>query len=377
MFDQSQKSSRSSWLAILVFLAPVLFTPGWTVAAGQYGVLTDPDGNSLPPSSTQAAYSHQPEGSSVTLTVPKAPWTLFISGEALVVKGQNVKSDGSSGYFALVDEKTQMIASLFIERVDKCKTSRECRDMVWKLGNPSWGKPQNVKLSEIGEISVLELLVAEYQGQPIRQQNMYAEFVLDGYWVDLHLSKVLYQDQERSMFERMVRSVRFEPRNRDIADNRQPRSNQDERIAKETLQLAAQASAAYLKQDYKKAIQLYIKALDLERSQPTLEMNIWRVIVDNLGMSYGISGDNKKAKEVFEYGLSKDATYPMFYYNLACAHAEMNDLDSAIRNLRLAFSYKANMIPGEQLPDPAGDESFARFLSNPQFRKLLEEMGSK
>ena len=249
--------------------------------------------------------------------------------------------------------------------------------MVWKLGNPSWGKPQNLKLSEIGEISVLELLVPEYQGQPIRQQNMYAEFVLDGYWVDLHLSKVLYQDQERSMFERMVRSVRFEPRNRDIADARQPRSNQDERIAKETLQLAAQASAAYLKQDYKKAIQLYIKALDLERSQPTLEMNIWRVIVDNLGMSYGISGDNKKAKEVFEYGLSKDATYPMFYYNLACAHAEMNDLDSAIRNLRLAFSYKANMIPGEQLPDPAGDESFARFLSNPQFRKLLEEMGSK
>jgi len=96
--------------------------------------------------------------------------------------------------------------------------------------------------------------------------------------------------------------------------------------------------------------------------------------VDNLGISYGISGDNKKAKEVFEYGLSKDATCSMFYYNLACAHAEMNDLDNAIKNLRLAFSYKANMIPGEQIPDPAGDASFARFLSNPRFRKLLEEI---
>ncbi|MGH9931421.1 MAG: hypothetical protein ACREA9_19615, partial [Pyrinomonadaceae bacterium] len=137
------------------------------------------------------------------------------------------------------------------------------------------------------------------------------------------------------------------------------------------------ASAAYLKQDYKKAIQLYGKALDLERKQPTLDKNIWRVVVDNLGMSYGISGDNKKAREVFEYGLSKDAAYPIFYYNLACAHAEMNDLENAIKNLRLAFSYRANVIAGEQMPDPARDDSFARFLNNPQFRKLLEEINSK
>ena len=331
----------------------------------------------LLPSLTQSAYSQQPKGSSVRLTVPKAPWTMFISGDALVLNRQEIKPDGNRGYFMMDDEKAQVFASVFIERVDKCKTSKECRDMVWKLGNPAWQKPQNVKLSEMGEISILELLVPEYQGQPIRQQNMYAEFVLEGYWVDLHLSKVLYQDQDRGLFERMVKSVRFEPKKGDVADDRQSQSGPDERIAKETMQLVAQASAAYLKQDYKKAIQLYGKALDLERKQPTLDKNIWRVVVDNLGMSYGISGDNSKAKEVFEYGLSKDATYPMFYYNLACAHAEMNDLDNAIKNLSLAFSYKANMIPGEQMPDPARDDPFARFLSNPRFRKLLEEINSK
>jgi tetratricopeptide (TPR) repeat protein len=143
------------------------------------------------------------------------------------------------------------------------------------------------------------------------------------------------------------------------------------------MELVARGSEAFVNQDYKKAIQHYSRALDLEKKGPSLDRNLWRVLVDNLGMSYGISGDNKKAKEVFEYGLSKDETYPMFYYNLACAHAEMNDLANAIKNLRLAFSYKANMIPGEQIPDPAGDSSFARFLSDPQFRKLLEEIRSK
>ncbi len=236
--------------------------------------------------------------------------------------------------------------------------------------------PQNVKLSEMGEISLLELLVPTYQGNPVRQHNMYAEFVLEGYWVDLHLSKVLYKDEDHGLFERMVKSVKFEPKKADVSDER-PTSGIDERTAKETMQIVAQASAAYVNQDYKKAIQLYSRALDLEKRQPTLDKNIWRVVVDNLGMSYGITGDNKKAKEVFEYGLSKDSTYPMFYYNIACAHAEMNDLDNAIKNLRLAFSYKANMIPGERMPDPAGDDSFARFLNNPRFQKLLEEIRSK
>jgi len=326
---------------------------------------------------TQSAYSQQPEGSSVKLTVPKAPWTIFISGPALVLNRQELNPDGSRGYFMLVDEKAKMFASLYIEPVNKCKTSKECRDMVWKLGNPAWQKPQNVKLSEIGEISILELLVPEYQGRPIRQQNMYAEFVVEGYWVDLHLSKVLYQDQDRGLFERMVKSVRFESKKGDVADDRQSRSGPDERIAQETMQIVAQASAAYLKRDYKKAIQFYSKALELEGKRATLDKNIWRVVVDNLGMSYGISGDNKKAMEVLEYGLSKDGAYPMFYYILACVHAEMKDLDNAIKNLRLAFNYRANVIPGERMPDPAGDDSFARFLNDPRFRKLLEEISSK
>jgi len=323
---------------------------------------------------TQSTYSQQPEASSMTFTVPKAPWTMFVSGEALVLNSKETKPDGSRGYFMLTDEKAKVFASLFIEPVDKCKTSKECRDFVWKSGNPAWKNPRDVRLSEMGDISILELMVPEFQGQQLRQQNMYAEFVVEGYWVDLHLSKVLYQDQDRVLFERMVKSVRFEPKKGDVAGQQ---AQPDEQFAKETMQLVAQASAAYLKQDYKKAIQLYSRALDREKKQPTLEKNIWRVVVDNLGISYGISGDNKKAKAVFDYGLSKDATYPMFYYNLACSYAEMNNLDDAIKNLRLAFSYKANVIPGEEIPDPTGDSSFARFLSDLRFRKLLDEIRSK
>ncbi len=152
----------------------------------------------------------------------------------------------------------------------------------------------------------------------------------------------------------------------------QAQSNTKEKTAEETMQYVSQGSAAYLRHDYKKAIQLYRKALALEKKEPTLEKNIWRVLVDNLGMSYGLSGNHKKAKEIFEYGLSKDDKYPMFYYNLACAYAEMNDLDNAIVNLKRAFEYKENMIPGERMPNPETDSSFSRYLKNEKFRRALE-----
>jgi len=157
----------------------------------------------------------------------------------------------------------------------------------------------------------------------------------------------------------------------------QAQSNSKEKIAKETMQYVSQGSAAYLRQDYKKAIQLYTKALALEDKEPTLEKNVWIVVVDNLGMSYGISGNHKKAKEIFEYGLSKDDTYPMFYYNLACAYAEMKNLDNAIVNLKRAFEYRENMIPGEQMPNPETDDSFSRYLKSEKFRRALRELNSK
>jgi tetratricopeptide (TPR) repeat protein len=135
-----------------------------------------------------------------------------------------------------------------------------------------------------------------------------------------------------------------------------------------------EGSTYYLDRNFKKAIGPYQKALDLEKEKRTLSDTLWKVLVDNLGMSYGISGNLKKAKETFEYGISKAPDYPLFYYNLACTYGEMDEMDRAIEQLRLAFARKENMIPGEHIPDPARDSSFSRFLNNPKFQAALKEL---
>ena len=148
----------------------------------------------------------------MSFTVPAAPWTMTMPADDFKFAQKQIKPDGRNGYFYVVDEKKGLYVSLFIEPAIKCTDSKSCRDMVWKMGNSAWVNPQNVVLSEIGEVSIFELLVPSFEGQPIRQQNMYAEFVVDGFWVDLHISKILYQPAEHEMFERIVKSVKFEPK---------------------------------------------------------------------------------------------------------------------------------------------------------------------
>src|ERR1700730_6191264 len=138
-----------------------------------------------------------------------------------------------------------------------------------------------------------------------------------------------------------------------------------------------EGSAYYLKRDFKKATPPYQKALDLEKEHPTLDKTLWTVLVDNLGMSYGITGNLKRAKEIFAYGISKDPDYPLFYYNMACTYGEMKDMDKAIEYLKLAFARKENMIEGEHFPDPATDSSFEQFMKNQKFLDALKELNKQ
>jgi tetratricopeptide (TPR) repeat protein len=119
------------------------------------------------------------------------------------------------------------------------------------------------------------------------------------------------------------------------------------------------------------AIGPYQQALDLEKQSPTLDGTMTRVLIDNLGMAYGVTGNLVKSREVFDYGLSKDPNYPLFYYNIPCIYGEKDDVDNAIAYLQKAFANKANVIAGEKMPDPRTDDSFARFMKDDRFVRTV------
>jgi hypothetical protein len=154
-----------------------------------------------------------PDERKLSFTVPAAPWTLTLPAGDFVTSQKQIKPDGRYGYFHIVDDAKQLNVSMFIEPVGNCKDSKSCRDMVWKMGNPAWVNPQNIVLTEIGEISIFEFLIPTFRDLPIQQQNLYAQFVVEGFWVDVHISKVLYKPQEHDLFVRLIKSIKFEPKN--------------------------------------------------------------------------------------------------------------------------------------------------------------------
>src|SRR2546423_11100216 len=97
----------------------------------------------LPPGPPASA----PDEKRIDLNAPAAPWVLSFPAADFKMAERKARPDGAA-YFYLVDEKSDLNVSMYIEPVKDCDSSKACRDMIWKAGNPSWGRPQNVVQSE-------------------------------------------------------------------------------------------------------------------------------------------------------------------------------------------------------------------------------------
>jgi tetratricopeptide (TPR) repeat protein len=210
----------------------------------------------------------------------------------------------------------------------------------------------------------VEYTIAKIKGVQLNQRNVFACLPKEDVYADLHLSKVSFQLADEGLLMAYLESARVVDKPADAAKRSGPTS----------MDYLKEGTLHYQKQDYKNAIEPYQTALDLEKKDPQLGQTFWRVLVDNLATAYGITGDLKNSKEVLLYGIAKDQTYPLFYYNMACVYAESNDLDNTMANLKRAFQYKQNMIQGETIPNPRTDDSFQRFMHTKQFLDLLDSL---
>ena len=138
------------------------------------------------------------------------------------------------------------------------------------------------------------------------------------------------------------------------------------------------AQVLYNSQQYAAAGPLFERALTLARDAKGVDTKLWRrMATDQAGTSYGISGDTKKARAIFEAAIANDPDYPTYYYNLACADAQEKNLADARKHLKQAFERKANTLPGESMPDPTTDDSFTPYSNDKDFWSFLEGLRAK
>jgi hypothetical protein len=299
--------------------------------------------------------AQQPKPMSGRLSLPAKDWGVVLNLPGFVVRAVETKPEGRR-YMVAENETTNVVVSLTLEQIKPGTPASSCRESLEKKTKNTPLKIQDVRFSRSGDVDVMQYVVPEFRGQRVNQESMFACQIYDNTYIDLHVSKVNYVTADEPLFAGVLNSMHID------------------KVQRSSVELVEQASRLYYQHDYKGAIGPYSQALQLEKVNPKLEKSFWHVLVDNLGMSYGITGDLGKAKETFEYGVSKDPTYPLFYYNLACTYAEMGDATEAGKYLKRAFDFKANVLPGESMPDPRDDESFKKLMKNKEFRELADTL---
>ena len=299
----------------------------------------------------------------LSIALEGKPWALQMDGAGFTATFDGTKSDGRRYYFGS-NKTSGVVLSVTLEKSNSPATLDDCRrTMKLRLERKENFERKDPASQEIHGMAVVAYTIPEYGGVPVVQRNVFACMPKDDVYIDIHLSKVQYQPSDDSLFSALLETASFGP----------PLPRQPE-PSPEIMKLFAEGSRYFLERNYRKAIGPYQKALDMDKRSHQINKPLWYVLIDNLGMAYGISGNLDKAKEVFDYGILQDADYPLFYYNLACTYAEMNKMELAMEYLEQAFERKANVIPGEKMPDPRTDDSFQRFMKNESFRKLVDSL---
>src|SRR5262249_43337481 len=154
------------------------------------------------------------------------------------------------------------------------------------------GSLRNVARRESGEMQILEFTLPELDGVPTNQKNVLGCLTKDDVFVDIHISKVFYKPADQSTFDALLASFHFVPM--EVSDAPVVTGN--------SMKLFQEGSRYFLAHQYREAIGPYRKAFEIEKSTPTIDKNLWRVLVDNLSISYGITHDLASARDVLTYG---------------------------------------------------------------------------
>jgi predicted Zn-dependent protease len=131
----------------------------------------------------------------------------------------------------------------------------------------------------------------------------------------------------------------------------------------------------FREEKFSEAIGPYEKVRTLEKAGTKLTLTQRRILGDQLAMAYGISGRTSDSKALLRELVRADPEYPLNFYNLACVAADENDKAGVLKNLSLAFQHKDQVLPGEQMPDPASDPSFRKYAEDADFKALLSRLG--
>ena len=200
--------------------------------------------------------------------LPGKPWALELDGTGFTARANEIQPDGRR-YFRAENTKTRAVVSVYLEASKALVQPGECKhsleEKLKRNSSLASGSLRGVVTRESGEMQILEFTLPELDGVPTSQKNIFGCLIKDDVFVDLHISKVFFKPTDQPLFDALLQSVHFVPR--EAGDTSVPAGN--------SLKLFQEGSRYFIAHQYREAIPFYRKAFEIEKSTPTLDKNLW------------------------------------------------------------------------------------------------------
>lgn len=153
------------------------------------------------------AASIERRGGSYRIALPEGLGSLAFPAAALGIE----QKDDARPYYMLTDDKTGLNVSFNFEPAQDCRSSEACRNLFSARLKKLYPGRRDWREARIGDVFVTESTDPGPKGIRLDQHHVNAHLVVNGVWIDVHLSKVKYRDSDRTTFVDFIRAIRTEP----------------------------------------------------------------------------------------------------------------------------------------------------------------------
>lgn len=139
--------------------------------------------------------------------MPEENWDLEINLDGFEIQKQGFSPDNTMFQLSATDSKKQINLSIFIEKTVSKGDKEECREFYWDKAKNSPLAKQNVKKYETENLAIIEHDTKEYNGQIVNFHSLNAYLAKNGYWIDIHISKVGFTKEDEKTFKIITESI--------------------------------------------------------------------------------------------------------------------------------------------------------------------------
>jgi hypothetical protein len=161
--------------------------------------------NYTPPSSSPSIKG--PTNIENYFTYPGKTWSLVVDVTDFKMNPNQMRDAGlgimASGY----NEELGLMITIFIEEKEFEGDALKYREYYLKMDKKSPLIKTETKLYERGELAVYEYFVPTYQGETINQRHFNAILTREDTWIDVHMSKVEFKQEDWKYFEKVLDSI--------------------------------------------------------------------------------------------------------------------------------------------------------------------------